>query len=69
MLMQQNGLCKLADFGTAALLQKTEAVGHTEVVGTPHYMAPEALWGYVGIEADVWALGVTLCPGRNHNTS
>jgi len=63
-LMQQSGLCKLADFGTAAVLQKSEGTatgrGQAEVIGTPHYMAPEALWGCMGMEADIWALGVTV---------
>jgi len=58
-LIGQSGRCKLADFGTAALLHKVEQGGDT-VMGTPHYMAPEVVRGQVGPEADVWAMGVTV---------
>jgi serine/threonine protein kinase len=55
---------KLVDFGIAKLLtDETEAGGGATragvVLGTPHYMAPEALTASkpVGVQSDVWSLG------------
>lgn len=48
---------KLGDFG-AAIMCETDAlmdVGNT--VGTPWYMAPEALRSKTGFKADIWSLG------------
>jgi class 3 adenylate cyclase len=58
-LLNQEGVCKLADFGTAVHLSRSYQNSAT-ITGTPHYMAPEMLRGLVGKEGDVWALGVTL---------
>ena len=58
-LLGQDGVCKLADFGTASVLQEGDP-GSQMIVGTPYYMAPETVRGGVGKEGDVWALGVTL---------
>eukprot|EP00668_Euglena_longa_P036118 GGOE01046416.1.p1 GENE.GGOE01046416.1~~GGOE01046416.1.p1 ORF type:complete len:1008 (-),score=303.85 GGOE01046416.1:544-3567(-) len=60
-LLDQTGHCKLADFGTAAIIStidRRQTDGAT-VVGTPAYMAPEVLRGQCGAPADLWALGVT----------
>lgn len=59
-LLDQTGLCKLADFGTAALLTNSLPTDPRTIVGTPSYMSPELLRGEVGKPADIWALGVTL---------
>jgi len=52
---------KLVDFGIAKMLTESSgAATHAgAVVGTPHYMAPEALTGShpVGPRSDVWSLG------------
>ena len=61
-LLEASGLCKLADFGTAALLGGGEAAAGEAgaVVGTAHYMAPELLRGGPATAgADVWAFGIT----------
>lgn len=62
----ENGLLKLADFGTARQLLKHEDFAMTSV-GTPYYLSPEA----VGLsrynnKSDVWGLGCImfeLCTG------
>ena len=58
-LVEQGGICKLADFGTALLHKEVDQNSET-IIGTPHYMAPETVRGQVCMAADVWALGVTL---------
>eukprot|EP00667_Euglena_gracilis_P001475 EG_transcript_1474 len=57
-LVEHTGACKLADFGTAAMLQHNESHG-ADLVGTPQYMAPEVLEGDVSSAGDIWAVGVT----------
>jgi serine/threonine protein kinase len=55
---------KILDFGIAKLAPDAGALirtGSLQMVGTPHYMAPEQLDGSVNVDArtDVFALGVT----------
>ncbi len=50
---------KLLDFGLARLLAHSQYVATTRV-GSVAYMAPEQFEGAAGINADVWALGVTF---------
>lgn len=50
---------KLLDFGVARILARTSEKASTRI-GTVEYMAPEALQGASGTNADLWALGVTL---------
>src|SRR6516164_8724501 len=63
-LLTAEGTVKIADFGLAKFVQATD--GHTQegdLVGTPHYMAPEQTSGAleaVGPTADVYSLGVIL---------
>lgn len=57
-LLQQNGLAKLSDFGMArrVSLNDDQAIG-----GTPNYIAPELLRGEKpSIQTDMYALGVTI---------
>eukprot|EP01062_Namystynia_karyoxenos_P001468 TRINITY_DN10500_c0_g1_i1.p1 TRINITY_DN10500_c0_g1~~TRINITY_DN10500_c0_g1_i1.p1 ORF type:complete len:1277 (+),score=379.67 TRINITY_DN10500_c0_g1_i1:108-3833(+) len=56
-LLQIDGLCKIADFGTSAELRKICG----EVVGTPLYMAPEACSGNAISGSDIWGVGITVC--------
>lgn len=58
-IVDQNGVIKLIDFGSAAFTKQ----GPFDVfVGTVDYAAPEVLEGlpYEGYQQDVWALGILL---------
>ena len=56
-LLDQQGRCKLADFGTAVALSD---LMQSEVMGTPVYMAPERVTGDTSALSDIWSLGITL---------
>jgi serine/threonine-protein kinase len=52
---------RLTDFGVARILNTPSMTTPNAVVGTPHYMAPEAFHGTTASPAtDVYALGVVL---------
>ncbi|HEX5205628.1 MAG TPA: serine/threonine-protein kinase, partial [Actinoplanes sp.] len=52
---------RLTDFGVARILNTPSMTTPNAVVGTPHYMAPEAFHGVTASAAtDVYALGVLL---------
>jgi serine/threonine protein kinase len=50
----------LADFGIARLLNSTDSLTLTRVMGSPLYMAPEQFGGQVGFASDIYALGCVL---------
>lgn len=54
------GLVKLGDYGLSKFISVSRRSGHTESVGTVHYMAPEIANGRYGKEIDLYALGVLL---------
>jgi eukaryotic-like serine/threonine-protein kinase len=57
-LVSENGLVKVADFGTSRFL---EIAAHgTTVIGSPPYMAPEQFQGKAVFASDVYSLGVTM---------
>lgn len=58
----EDGNIKLADFGFSKQLpNKSRKDGLTTSCGTPGYVAPEILKGFVyGKEVDLWSLGVIL---------
>ena len=60
-LVSEDNIMKLADFGISRSLVNTWDQAHT-FVGTPYYLAPElVLQQPYNIQVDAWALGVVLC--------
>src|SRR6476661_3526471 len=57
-LVTDNGMLKVADFGTSRFL---EIAAHgTTVIGSPPYMAPEQFQGKAVFASDMYSLGVTM---------
>ncbi len=56
-LISESGVCKVADFGTSRLLERSHA---TTVIGSPPYMAPEAFQGRAVLASDIYSVGVML---------
>ncbi|WP_306209858.1 serine/threonine-protein kinase [Actinoplanes sp. RD1] len=60
-LLSARGDVRLSDFGIARVLDQPGVTSGHIVVGTPHYMAPEAIsGGEADPAADVYAVGVVL---------
>ena len=60
-LLAEDGTPRLTDFGCAFLSDWTPLTQAGVVVGTAHYLSPEACCGEpVDARADIWALGVTV---------
>lgn len=57
-LISQEGIVKLTDFGIARFITEPEEAGR--IMGSTHYLAPESLKGRYSISSDVFALGVIL---------
>ena len=57
-LVSEQGLVKVADFGTSRVL---EIAAHgTTVIGSPPYMAPEQFHGKAVFASDIYSLGITM---------
>lgn len=54
------GVVKVGDYGLSKFISCSRRSGHTESIGTVHYMAPEVANGRYGKEIDVYAMGVIL---------
>jgi serine/threonine protein kinase len=54
------GIVKVGDYGLSKYISSSQRGGHTESVGTFHYMAPEIGRGKYGREIDIYALGIML---------
>jgi len=62
-LLAENGLPMLSDFGIAKILERNEAgtiTGTGNGIGTPAYMAPEQWTGQAVPQSDIYSLGVVL---------
>lgn len=65
-LLDRHGQVKIADFGLAKLLNRAPAAasltGTHQMMGTPHYMAPEQVQGSHDVDhrADIYSLGVVF---------
>jgi predicted Ser/Thr protein kinase len=71
LLLDKKGRVKIADFGLAKLMRKDDApvsravfalTGSRQVMGTPHYMAPEQMEHPQAVDhrADIYSLGVVF---------
>ncbi|EGR33141.1 hypothetical protein IMG5_060910, partial [Ichthyophthirius multifiliis] len=59
-LVDENGICKLADFGSAKKIIE-EKTYNNSIRGTPYWMAPETIKQQgSGRFADIWSLGCTI---------
>jgi serine/threonine-protein kinase len=57
-LINSDGRIKIGDFGIAHT-ESSELTQHGDVLGTPHYMAPEQYLGLaIGVPADLYAVGI-----------
>jgi serine/threonine-protein kinase len=57
-MINRDGGIKVSDFGIAHT-EASELTQHGDVLGTPHYMAPEQFLGlHIGVPADLYAVGV-----------
>src|SRR5579862_7802606 len=63
-LVDRKGRVKVADFGLAKILNRQDLrlTGEGQVMGTPHYMAPEQVEHPLDVDhrADIFSLGVVL---------
>ncbi|KAJ1545490.1 hypothetical protein HK096_006354 [Nowakowskiella sp. JEL0078] len=58
-LLTEDSLIKIADFGVAEKLSEQE-ISTNSLIGTPYWMAPEVIDGSTpGTVADIWSLGIT----------
>ena len=59
--MGDDGRLRIADFGVCNEFQGAEDAWLDNTVGTPAFLAPEALVGkFSGKAADIWSMGITL---------
>lgn len=59
-LFDDNGIIKVGDYGLSKFISLSHRSGHTESIGTLHYMAPEIGRGQYGREIDLYACGIIL---------
>jgi len=56
-MIDKNGYLKLIDFGTAKMITDFTQT----IIGTPHYIAPEILYGKgYSLTSDHWSIGVSM---------
>ncbi|KAI8910899.1 kinase-like domain-containing protein [Gorgonomyces haynaldii] len=69
LLISADGILKLADFGLARVLDKSEKRPYSHQVATRWYRAPELLYGarYYDFGVDLWAVGCIFGELLNHS--
>lgn len=60
-LVNKEGVCKLADFGSARFLRKQDHDSIVSTIGTLNYSAPEVLAGNESTRfSDIWSFGCVI---------
>jgi serine/threonine protein kinase len=60
-MLTEDGLVKIVDFGVAMLIQNSSVTKHGSVIGTPTYLSPEqAKNETIDQRSDIWSLGVVF---------
>ncbi len=59
-LFMEEGVVKIGDYGLSKAITNSREPGHSESVGTCHYMAPEISTGKYHQPIDIYAIGVIL---------
>lgn len=60
-LVDQNGIVKLADFGSSRLISSSTCINNESMRGTPNYMAPEVIKQTMrSRKSDIWSVGCTV---------
>ncbi|KAJ0403101.1 hypothetical protein ATCC90586_001279 [Pythium insidiosum] len=61
LLVDQNGVVKLADFGSSRLISSSTYINNESMRGTPNYMAPEVIKQTSrGRKSDIWSVGCSV---------
>jgi len=60
LLLDQNGMVWITDFGLAKLACQDDLTKTGDIVGTLQYLAPETLRGEADARGDIYSLGLTL---------
>ncbi|GLE04455.1 hypothetical protein PINS_up013397 [Pythium insidiosum] len=61
LLVDQNGVVKLADFGSSRLISSSTCINNESMRGTPNYMAPEVIKQTSrGRKSDIWSVGCSV---------
>ena len=61
LLLDAAGRVKVADFGACKDIHDKFSAATRDIVGTPHYMSPEAINGRLTKASDIWSVGATVC--------
>ena len=59
-LFLEEGVVKIGDYGLSKAISHSQEPGHSESVGTCHYMAPEIASGKYHKPIDIYAIGIIL---------
>ena len=59
-LFMEEGVVKIGDYGLSKAMAGTQVPGHSQSVGTCHYMAPEIGSGKYNKPIDIYAMGVII---------